>query len=445
MRIGTFFKDLTRSERFVPRALATSGMKSFGVVVSFLFNIIIARVLGPEDAGRFFLVLTILLTLSIFVRFGLDNALIKFVSTTKELGKSESLQNYLFSSIGIVLAIGLVTSAVVYMMIDAIDVSLFPNIEMRSVFLIMLTALIPSGVMWVTIGFLRGLRKPARAAYLETASIPAIAILLIALFMIADTVSVDVVAISYVIATIITVIIAMYFVNDSVPLAINFEREKIQKIINTAYPMMLAGMAGFLVTWAPSLILGSFVDSASVANYNIAFRTAALLGFVLIVVNSITSPRFAAYYNNNNIEELHALAVKAAMLMTAVVTPVVIVIFLWPHEILRLFGEDFVTAVDMLLIMTIAQFINVVTGSVGHILMMTGHEKLMRNIMLLTAVLSISTSIYFIQIFGAVGSAIAVALCMTIRNILMTWFVYKKLGIVVIPTPSNIKKILISV
>ena len=50
---------------------------------------------------------------------------------------------------------------------------------------------------------------------------------------------------------------------------------------------------------------------------------------------------------------------------------------------MSIFGKGFIGGIWLLRILAIGQFINAVTGSVGYILTMSGHEKDIRNIAIL--------------------------------------------------------------
>ena len=55
-------------------------MKLAGSAINFIFNIVIARLLGGEGTGLYFMALSITLISSVIGRLGLDNALLRFIS-----------------------------------------------------------------------------------------------------------------------------------------------------------------------------------------------------------------------------------------------------------------------------------------------------------------------------------------------------------------------------
>ena len=93
-----------------------------------------------------------------------------------------------------------------------------------------------------------------------------------------------------------------------------------------------------------------------------------------------------------------------------------------------MYGTEFSVGSDILIVLTIGQLINVACGSVGYILMTSGHEKTVRDIMMVTAAINIVLSIYLVQYIGVLGVAIATMISVVILNISMLYSVKKYLG-----------------
>lgn len=74
-------------------------------------------------------------------------------------------------------------------------------------------------------------------------------------------------------------------------------------------------------------------------------------------------------------------------------------------------------------------FVNVATGSVGYLLMMSGNERLMRNNVAFIAVLSILFNVTLVPLAGPLGAAIATAVCLASMNLISAKLVWSRLGI----------------
>jgi len=119
-------------------------------------------------------------------------------------------------------------------------------------------------------------------------------------------------------------------------------------------------------------------------------------------------------------------------------TPVLTIFLVWPKLILKLFGPEFIFADKALTVLALGQFVNVATGSVGYLLMMSGHEKLMRNNIIFAAVLNVAFNIILIPRFGIVGAASSTAAALSVMNIVSMGLVYWKTGLLTFPYPKSV-------
>ena len=137
-------------------------------------------------------------------------------------------------------------------------------------------------------------------------------------------------------------------------------------------------------------------------------------------------------------QALDALARNTASLMIVLATPIMLVFILVPSWVLEVFGPDFRAGGIVLAILATGQFVNVATGSVGYLLMMTGHEKLMRNNIIACTILNVALSAILIPRHGVVGAALATTVSLTTMNLVSVGMVYWKLSIITLPIPRRL-------
>lgn len=184
-----------------------------------------------------------------------------------------------------------------------------------------------------------------------------------------------------------------------------------------------------LVNAATMLMLGAISTPAAVAIYGAAFQTAKPMRYILMAVNSIAGPKFAALHGMAEGHALNRTARGSALLMTVAAIPMLLVLMLFPGWIMGLFGSEFVAGAGVLRILAITQFIAVMSGSIGSLLVMSGHEKQLRNNSAAAFVLAIPLNLVLIPEFGAMGAAISAAIAIVLRNGLGMLQVYRRLGI----------------
>ena len=74
-------------------------------------------------------------------------------------------------------------------------------------------------------------------------------------------------------------------------------------------------------------------------------------------------------------------------------------------DILNLFGDSYQESFYILILLSTAQFINAGVGSVIYILIMSGYEKLLRNINFITLAICLLIAPILIQNYGSLGAA----------------------------------------
>jgi O-antigen/teichoic acid export membrane protein len=119
--------------------------------------------------------------------------------------------------------------------------------------------------------------------------------------------------------------------------------------------------------------------------------------------------------------------------MVIAATPLLALMMIFPSSILSLFGPDFEAGALLLRVLSIGQFINVAAGSVGYLLIMTGHERLLSLNITLATIINLWLCLWLIPKMGPLGAAIATAVPLAFLNLLSAYFVYAKLRIVTIP------------
>ena len=104
-------------------------------------------------------------------------------------------------------------------------------------------------------------------------------------------------------------------------------------------------------------------------------------------------------------------------------------IYFYSETLLFLFGENLLLYKNALYLMCLAQFINILSGSVGLIMQMTDNEKIFKNIIIISLIINIILSILLIPKFGIWGAVYSSSISLVLWNILAIVFIKKKINI----------------
>jgi O-antigen/teichoic acid export membrane protein len=117
-----------------------------------------------------------------------------------------------------------------------------------------------------------------------------------------------------------------------------------------------------------------------------------------------------------------------------VALPLALALVALSPEVLGLFGSGFVNARWALLVLVLAQLVNVACGSVGFLLAMTGHQATLTRTLALGSGLGLPLMVAGAALWGLTGLAVAKGLWLVGINLLMSLGVWRCLGFKVYAT-----------
>jgi O-antigen/teichoic acid export membrane protein len=206
--------------------------------------------------------------------------------------------------------------------------------------------------------------------------------------------------------------------------------------------IMQAAVLEFTSAWIAALVLILYSDAIQLAEFHIAARVTILVSLILIVVNSVTAPAYAKYFRENDVDGVRRLSETAASLLFLLCLGPVFLFLFFPGQILSIFGKGYVSAADILVILLVGHLVNIMSGSVGYILMMSGNSDMYKSNTFLGAVTVTVVAFCLIPIYGGVGAAVATSCGMCVKNIRGVYKVYQLHGFISLPNIKNILKII---
>lgn len=393
-------------------------VKILAAIFSILMSISIARLLDPQGAGLIFLLISFSVVLSTLAKFGVDVVILRHTSITWARNDSACLSRKVKSAMILIAISTLVILLVVWGLRDVLSRIFFGG--MKNVQLVILALLsVPPLALNSTISqaFL-GIRKTVLSFFFSNLSIP----MLFTLTLIpagADKMyelAVLYVSVCYITCFVSLVLWAIVSPKSTISTVPNWS--SLANLFFSAIPLLAVSISTQLILWAPQFMAGAWLGSEDVAAYSIAQRVGALVSFGLIVVTSVAGPKYATFYEEGKILEMRKLSNWSGRLLFLVSFPYFFLVFLFPGEILKLFGNDYSLATLPLRILLVGQFINVLTGSVGYMLSMSGYGKLLAYNTCSGAMLVLIAGFFLVPAYGVNGAALSGALGVLCQNVL---------------------------
>jgi len=440
--MSTSLLDRLRGEtgKALVRTFLAKGISAFGALG---LIVVVGHLYGPDGVGVYALAQSILLGAGILARRGMDNALIRFVGRDSE---SPQIRRYLFWAGLRSLWISAPLLLIIVTLRSPIE-QLFSMPKLADMLLGFGIAVPFYTWSFLLAGFFKGIRKPATAALQENGAIALVAGGLVLVLALVSPVShetpltlaalgwVYLVA-AFMIALQGSILAFVWFRNQAATTSPMLSRKDTEEFRGASLSFFIMGMAGFMQSVLSIMIVGKFLGSFELGLFKSAQQIAISVAFVLMVINAIYPPRFAMLYHQGRLGSLGVVARRAALLGLALSAPFLAVCLLFPELILRFLGEGFDAAARLLRILALAQLVNVATGSVGFLLNMTGHDRIMRNIALICNSLGLLGFLFLTPALGALGASIVLAFVLVAQNVVALVCVWLKLGIWTLPGPN---------
>ncbi len=393
------------------------------MVLSYLAVFFITNNYGDTVYGRFSLTQTILEFLALLFSFGLTTATVKFTAS-KEFFYNGLPQNQflkktvivlLFSSI--VCSVGLFSIKNWFSTVVFEDKQLLPYLKYLSFFMVFIVfhAFFSE--------FLRGKGKFFQYALFRYA-LPNLGFLLFLVVFYQFQLKEETTILAYLISIfILSLVMLFYFPFKLLNTKTSF---KYSELLAVSFPMLFSSAFLFLSNWTDVFMLGKMVSKADLGVYNASYKLSLIALVVINAVNTVLAPKISKLYSENKLKAIGVEVQHATKLITIITLPMVIVLLVFRIPVLSLYGEAFVRGEYVLIVVSLGLLFNSFSGSVGQILNMTNHQKVLKRFTLYSLLINISFNYFLILRYGILGAAIASVISNVFLNTLCVIFIKKK-------------------
>jgi O-antigen/teichoic acid export membrane protein len=387
--------------------------RGLGRVLQAGVEILVARLLGPLSYGLYAIGWTMLQIAGQGAQFGLDQAVIHYGTAYRGYDESK-FKNVVVSSVLLAFLSGGIAGALLMVAAPWIAQHVFHKPELTSV------------IRWFApaFSFLAGLRVIAGATRITkrmvysvlaedlVQSAANIALFLLFYYLIglrlfgavAATVS------SLAIAALLGIFILVRLYPEIRTSAVPY-RPSVAGLLAFSFPTVLAGLFSRTIPRVDRIVIPIFFSATDVGIYAAAARITVLFSIIMGSFGAIASPLFADLFNKENrreLSELYGISTKWSFYLGL---PLFLIMLFASEGLLAvLFGGQYLGAVVPLEILAVGQLVNVATGPVGVLLIMTGRQKEWLGISTAALVVAVALNFMLIPRWGIIGAAAASAL-----------------------------------
>jgi len=199
--------------------------------------------------------------------------------------------------------------------------------------------------------------------------------------------------------------------------------------LRVSLPLLYIALVVLVQEQAGVLVVGSFLSAEETGIYMAAMKTAVLVSFVLIAVNTIVAPMIGTAFARQDKHELQQIVRLANGLTFGFSILVGFGLILIGKSVLGIFGYGFQSGYRLLIILALGQVINASAGPVGYLIILTGHQREAVKVYSSTLLINVALMLLLVPLFGSMGAAIATSAAMMVTNIWLSLLARKCIGI----------------
>jgi len=402
------------------------------VGLTLVSNIVIARFYGAHAMGVVAMVTSFLMLVTIFTVFGTSTSILRLIPEHIARHSATSAFKLYRQAQYFVAAVSVVTGTAFFFASGVVADKVFSKPHLSFFFALAAGFVVFKSLMDLNTQALRGLKLIRTYAIMQI--VPALAMLVILLtgtylFWNPNNPVYAQLAAYAVTAVLGALIMDLAFKNRMMT-ADAVQPMTVREILSISLPMLMTASMIFFVGQAGVIMLGMFRPESEVGYYSVAVKLATLTAFMLQAINSIAAPTFSELYHTGRIDDLFHVARKSTKLIFWTTAPILLVLIAFGRSILGvMFGKDFTVAYPAMVFLVIGQFVNSISGSTGHFMNMTGHQKVLRNIFTCSVLINVILNLALIPRYGINGAAVAGMTSMSFTNIYLLVYIKNEFGL----------------
>ena len=400
-------------------------VRIIGLALSYGANVLLSRLLGLSAYGQYAIALSWVLVLTLPAKAGFDNSTLRYATLYIERGDQPALRGFVRFAVATVLAVSLVMGALIIAGGNLVakadfDVLLWAGLLVAPLALLALFSALmrASGRILASQAYDQMLRPALLAGLAATLTWTGMRMTSSSALMVTTLAAAG---------ALLALMIESTRVFAGTGSTISYSEWRSWAAVSV--PMLLMSVVQELMNHLEVILLGVLGNQSQAGLFAASWRLASFVPFVFIGLATVAGPLIVSAYNRGAREELvriSALVSRIGLAFAVVTAALLAVLGGW---LLGLFGPEFVTARQVLLILLIGGVANAFTGVVGPLMILTEHERQALAIFAGALALSIILNLALIPSFGAVGAAIASASATTAWNFAMLIYVRRKVGI----------------
>lgn len=400
--------------------------KIFGIINLFLFNFIVARLVGSDNYGNFIYAYTFISFFPIICTVGLEQAMVFHNPAFINNKKYKELNSLVTFSVFVAFIISLSCAVLLTVKSNFVAEVILNNRNYSTYIEEIAPLIIFISISNVFGGIFRGFGNVKHNIISENFISPIVKIFSVILLVYLGFKRSSIELTFYASFILSFLYLAKSFLNLGVIGSVKFEFIHIYKdALKFGLPVVVTGILGYIVQRVDIFVIGFFLSSKDVGIYNIAVQIGTVSSVVLVAFNTIFASNISSLHHKGDsktLAEMYKFITKWVVFVNLMIFGIILI---FSSDIMHLFGSDFMSGASALIFISMGQVVNSATGSVGVINTMTGHPHYEIYICIIVVIISIVLNYVITPIYGISGTAFVSFIVLTLSNLLKFGLMYK--------------------
>lgn len=420
-------------ERLTKQVAKGGGIALFGRLggrgISFLYQILLTRVLGVQLYGLYALGQSVMRIAQQVSMLGLQNGIVRFGAMYRGEGDKGRLKGTILSALAISTGASFATGLVIFSLANWIAVRVFDEPGLAAVIRGFAISVPFYTLLMVSAFSARAFRRMEYDVGIQEVFHPAATVTIVGIAFLLGFRLMGAVY-GFLISAAVAAGLGIFLIHRIFPDLLSKLKPvyELRTLLPYSLTVFLVGFSYLFLSQTDRIMLGYFGTAQDVGIYKAAAVTAFQLTIVLASFNAIFSPLISDLHNQHRRGELEKLFKTAARWIFTLTLPGFLVIALFGEKIMGVFGSGFIGGFTPLVVLGAAQLVSASVGSVVFILTMTGHQKVELVNSVTLGLLNVLLNIWLIQRYGMLGAAAATGISIALINTVRVIEVYFLLG-----------------
>ncbi len=386
-------------------------------VVSFVYFIIIARIIGAENTGDYFFALSFSTIFLVIADFGLNNVL------TRELARSQEKSGvFLNNLLSIKLLLGFVSYGLIILAANLLNYS---ESTKQLIYVAGITVIFDSlqNLFYASLRAAQNLRYEAIGIFLSQV-----------LTMIIGTTALILgwplyfLILAYTIPSFLSVFYSGFFATKILSLRFRllWQKDVVKPFLLMAIPFFAAAIIGKLYAYSDSLLMSKMLTKTELGYWSVPYKIVFAFQFIPIALTASMYPAISALFVQENKEKIAYLLLKGWRYLLLVAMPLTFGIYTIADKfIISFYSAAYapsVTVLKVLIFSLVFSYLNYTMAALLNAVNKQGEQTLL---VLSALIISVLLNLYLLPRYGVIGAAYAALFSNVLLSIFSFWRVRK--------------------